>query len=62
MFTSLLKRCDELSFCDISNDIIKAKLFPHSLQGEAKYWVKTCGLLLGLLLLENLENLRSLMG
>jgi hypothetical protein len=36
------KRCEGLGVCDVSNDVIKAKLFPHSLQGEAKNWVVKC--------------------
>jgi hypothetical protein len=33
------KRYDGLSVCDVSNDISKAKLLHHTLQGEVKEWV-----------------------
>jgi hypothetical protein len=33
------KTCEGLSVCDIRNDIIKAKLFPHTLTGDVKDWV-----------------------
>jgi hypothetical protein len=33
------KRYEGLSVCDVSNDISKAKLFHHTLQGEFKEWV-----------------------
>jgi hypothetical protein len=34
-----VKICEGLSVCDVCNDIIKAKWFPHTLQGDAKEWV-----------------------
>jgi hypothetical protein len=36
---NFVKRCEGLSVCDVSNDIIKAKLFPHTSLGDAKDWV-----------------------
>jgi hypothetical protein len=33
------KTCEGLSVYDIRNDIIKAKLFPHTLTGDVKDWV-----------------------
>jgi hypothetical protein len=38
---NFVKRCEGLSVCDVSNDIIKAKLFPHTLLGDAKDCVIT---------------------
>jgi hypothetical protein len=57
------KKCEGLSLSKVDNYVIKAKLFPYSLLGEARNWVTnwnfgrriSVGLIVSLLLLKNLD-------